>query len=160
MKKFTILLQHHQFHRQDVNMLSVFIQTAPNVQPPIWNVLSVNQHNTTVTMVWPTMNVFTDATGQINFFTFAIQKLSLVLNAQPKLSLVHNRPVSGHTHDMPSPVTNTIWSLALMGILVWFLAVKVHFSTNTLWLAKNLRNNSNLYSCCNHFFLHFFDASV
>lgn len=148
-------LQHHQSRHQDVNTRSAFIQTVANAQQHIWNALSVNHRNITATMVWLMTNAFTDATGPINFFTFAIQKviffaaifwiwiinivdfhtntnfffclqLSLVSNVQPKSA---DKPlVSGRIHDMESQATIIILSHVLRDIHVWFHAAKVRFS--------------------------------
>lgn len=67
--------QLHQFHRLAVSMHSASIPRALNAQPATWNVRTVNHISSNVMPVWPMMNASMDATGPINYFIFAIQKV-------------------------------------------------------------------------------------
>lgn len=71
--------QQRQFRHLAVNTRSESIRTVQSVRRVIWNVLTVFRRSINVTPDWPTMNAFTAAIGRINYFTFAIQKVSLTI---------------------------------------------------------------------------------
>lgn len=130
------LLQHHQSRHQDVNTLSEFIRTAANAQQHIWNALSVNHRNITATMVWLMTNAFMDATGPINFFTFAIQK---VISSQPFFEFAMN-------------IVQLIRFLCFVYSCRWFQMSNQNQRTSSSFLAistiRNPRRQSPSYHMC------------
>lgn len=87
--------------------------------------------------VLPTINVSTAATGPINCWTHAIQRLSLASRAHRKLTHIRLPPVSGHSHVLPYKAIHIVWSPVSMVIHVSSRAVKRHSSIQTHWPVKN-----------------------